>query len=163
MARPLGAKNKRTLLRESSMREAAAQAQLGLATTEDESIKADSPAVMEEAMTFFYRLALKEKRRNEEADLKVIRENMREAVIIAKEVAPYRHAKLSSMKVGTDRTNVPAVHSKKTEEELRAEILADMLHLGILPPHIYKLLSESGDVIECQGAVDGGHNRGAHS
>ena len=79
-------------------------------------------------------------------------------MIIAKEVAPYRHARLSSMKVGTDRTNVPAAPSNMTEEELRAEILADTLHLGILPPHIYKLLSESGDVIECQGAVDAGHN-----
>ena len=66
------------------MREAAVRAQLGLATTDDESIKADSLAVMEEAMSFFYRLALKEKRRNEEADLKAIRDNMREAVIIVR-------------------------------------------------------------------------------
>src|ERR1700721_211822 len=107
MARPLGAKNKRTLLRESNMREAAVRAQLGLATTDDESIKADSLAVMEEAMSFFYRLALKEKRRNEEADLKAIRDNLREAVNIAKEVAPYRHAKLFSVKVGLDGQKKP--------------------------------------------------------
>src|ERR1700686_5135603 len=106
MARPFGSKNKRTLLREASMREAASRAQLGLATTDDEATKADSFAVMEEAMTFFYRLALKEKRRNEEADLKAIRDNLREAVIIAKVVAPYRHAELSSVKVGTDRTSM---------------------------------------------------------
>ena len=114
MARPPGAKNKRTLLRESNMRDAAVRAQLGLATTDDESIKADSLAVMEEAMSFFYRLALKEKRRNEEADLKAIRDNLREAVNIAKEVAPYRHARLSSVKVAADRASMPAVRDDIT-------------------------------------------------
>ena len=162
MARPLGAKNKRTLLRESNMREAAVRAQLGLATTDDESIKADSLAVMEEAMSFFYRLALKEKRRNEEADLKAIRDNLREAVNIAKEVAPYRHAKLSSVKVGTDRNNKPELPDDITAQELRDDILAEMLRLGLLPAHTCKLLSESGLLIECQGVVDGGHNGVAH-
>jgi hypothetical protein len=85
MVRPLGSKNKRTLLREACMREAAVRAQLGLASTDDDSIKADSLAVMEEAMSFFYRLALKERRRNGEADHKAIRDNLREAVNIAKE------------------------------------------------------------------------------
>ena len=162
MARPLGAKNKRTLLRESNMREAAVRAQLGLATTDDESIKADSLAVMEEAMSFFYRLALKEKRRNEEADLKAIRDNLREAVNIAKEVAPYRHARLSSVKVAADRASMPAVRDDITADELRADIFAEMLRLGLLPAHTYKLLSESGLLIECQGVVDGGHNGVAH-
>jgi hypothetical protein len=150
MVRPLGSKNKRTLLREASMREAASRAQLGLATTDDESIKADSLAVMEEAMSFFYRLALKERRRNEEADLKAIRDNLREAVIIAKEVAPYRHARLSSVKVAADRTSMPAVRDDITAQELRAEIFAEMVRLGLLPAHTYKLL------------VDGGHNGVAH-
>jgi hypothetical protein len=154
MARPLGAKNKRTLLREANMREAAALAQLGLATTDDESIRADSLAVLEQSMRYFYGLALKEKRRNEEADLKAIRDNLREAVIIAKEVAPYRHARLSSVKVGADRANIPAVPDGMTAQELRALILEDVLRLGILPAHISKLLSESGDVVECQ-AVGG--------
>jgi hypothetical protein len=163
MARPLGAKNKRTLLRESNMREAAVRAQFGLATTDDVSTKADSLAVMEEAMTFFYRLALKEKRRNEQADLKAIRDNLREAVLIAKEIAPYRHARLSSVKVGTDRTSIPAVRDDITAQELRAEILADVVRLGVLPAHISRLLSESGISIECQGVVDSGHNGVAHS
>ena len=161
MARPLGAKNKRTLLRETNMREAAVRAQLGLATTDDELIKADSLAVMEEAMTFFYRLALKEKSRNEQADLKAIRDNLREAVIIAKEVAPYQHARLSSVKVGADRTSKPDLPDDMTAQELRAEILGEVLRLGILPAHISKLLRESGDVIECQGVGDGGHNAAA--
>jgi hypothetical protein len=53
MGRPLGAKNKRTLLREANIREAAARAQFDLAMTDDESIKADSLAVMEDAMAYF--------------------------------------------------------------------------------------------------------------
>jgi hypothetical protein len=130
------------------MREAAVRAQLGLATADDESIKADSLAVMEEAMSFFYRLALKEKRRNEDADLKAIRDNLREAVIIAKEVAPYRHARLSSVKVAADRTSMPAVRDDITADELRAEILAEMLRLGLLPAHIAKILSHGG----CRGS-----------
>jgi hypothetical protein len=55
--------------------------------TDDESIKADSLAVMEDAMAYFYRLALKERHRNGDADPKAIRDNFREAVTIAKEVA----------------------------------------------------------------------------
>jgi hypothetical protein len=54
--------------------------------TDDESIKADSLAVMEDAMAYFYRLALKERHRNGDADPKAIRDNLREAVTIAKEV-----------------------------------------------------------------------------
>ena len=119
MGRPLGAKNKRTLLREANMRQAAARAQLGAATSDDELIKADSLAVMEEAVTFFYRLALKEKRRNGDADPKTIRDNWREAVTIAKEVAPYRHARLSSVRVAGDRTNMPEVPEGMTGQEIR--------------------------------------------
>jgi len=80
VGRPLGAKNKRTLLREANIREAAARAQFDLAMTDDESIKADSLAVMEDAMAYFYRLALKERHRNEDADFAAIRDNLREAV-----------------------------------------------------------------------------------
>jgi hypothetical protein len=69
-----GIKNKRTLLREANMREAAARAELY------ESIKADSLAVMEDAVAYFYRLALKERHRNEDADFAAIRDNLREAV-----------------------------------------------------------------------------------
>ena len=66
------------------------------------------------------------------------------------------------MKVGTDRTSMPAVRDDITADELRADIFAEMLRLGLLPAHTYKLLSESGISIECQGVVDGGHNGVAH-
>ena len=54
------------------MREAATRAQLGIATSDDELIRADSLAVMEDAMTFFYQLALNEKHRNKHADVEAI-------------------------------------------------------------------------------------------
>jgi hypothetical protein len=98
------------------------EAELDLAVTDDESIKADSLAVMENAMTYFYRLALKERHRSEDADPKAIRDNLREAVTIAKEVAPYRHAGLSSVKVGTDRANAPYVPDGVTAAEVREEL-----------------------------------------
>jgi hypothetical protein len=57
---------------------------------------------------------------------------------------------------------MPAVRDDITADELRTEILAELVRLGVLPMHIQKLLSESGALIECQGVVDGGHNGVAH-
>ena len=163
MGRPLGAKNKRTLLREANIKEAAARAQFDLTMTDDEPIKADSLAVMEDAMTYFYRLALKEKRRNGDADPKTIRDNWREAVTIAKEVAPYRHARLSSVKVGSDRTNIPDVPEGVTSQEIRAELFSEIARRGLLPTHLTKLLPNSGRVLEPQFVVDRAHNGGRAS
>jgi hypothetical protein len=158
MGRPRGAKNKRTLLREANIREAAARAQFDLAMTDDEPIKADSLAVMEEAMTFFYRLALKEKRRNGDADLKTTRDNWREAVTIAKEVAPYRYARLSSVRVAGDRTNMPEVPDGVTGQEIRARLFSDIERRRILPTPLTKFLPNSGRALEPHCVVDRAHN-----
>jgi hypothetical protein len=113
-----GIKNRRTLLREANMKEAVARAQTDLVCIGDESAKADSLAVMENAMTYFYSLALKERHRGGDADSKAIRDNLREAVTIAKEVAPYRHPRLSTVRLGSDRTNAPFVPDGVTAAEL---------------------------------------------
>ena len=126
------------------MREAATRAQLGIATSDDESIRADSLAVMEDAMTFFYQLALNEKRRNKHADFEAIRAYLREAVTIAKEVAPYRHARFSYVRVGGDRTNMPEVPDGETAQEIRAKLIADIASSGLLPTPLKKLLSSTG-------------------
>jgi hypothetical protein len=60
MARPLGAKNKRTLLREARLREAAMEAQRQLASLDNEATRFDSLWVMEEAMSYFFRRAMME-------------------------------------------------------------------------------------------------------
>ena len=156
MGRPLGAKNKRTLLREANMRGAAARAQFDLAMTDDVSINADSLAVMEDAMAYFYCLALKERHRNGDADPKAIRDNLREAVTIAKEVAPYRHARLSSVKVGTDNTNAPYVPDGVTAAELREELFSMMARSGVLPTAMSKRLQRAEVLLEHRGVVNRG-------
>jgi hypothetical protein len=158
MGRPLGAKNKRTLLREANIREAAARAQFDLAITADESIKADSLAVMEDAMAYFNRLALKERHRSGDADPKAIRDNLREAVTIAKEVAPYRHARLSSVKVGTDRANAPYVPDGVTAAEVREELFSMIARSGVLPTAMSERLQRAEALLEHQGVVNRGAN-----
>ena len=143
-----------TLLREANIRGAAARARFDLAMTDDELIKADSLAVMENAMTYFYRLALKERYRNGDADPKAIRDNFREAVTIAKEVAPYRHARLSSVKVGTDRANAPYVPDGVTSAELREELFSMMARSGVLPTAMSERLQRAEALPEHRGVVN---------
>jgi hypothetical protein len=136
------------------MREAAARAQIGMAIADGESLMADSLAVMEEAMTFFFGLALKEKRRSEDADFKAIRDNLREAVTIAKEVAPYRHARLSTVKVGTDRANAPYVPDGVTAAELREELFSMIARSGVLPTAMSERLQRAEALLEHQGVAN---------
>ena len=119
------------------------------------SIKADSLAVMEDAMTYFYRLALKERYRGGDADPKAIRDNLREAVTIAKEVAPYRHPRLSSVKVGSDRTNASYVPDGVTSAELREELFSMIARSGVLPTAMSKRLQRAEALLEHQGVVNG--------
>ena len=153
-----GIKNKRTLLREANLREAAARAQIDLTCIDDDSINADSLAVMENAMTYFYRLALKERHRNGDADPKAIRDNLREAVTIAKEVAPYRHPRLSSVKVGSDRTNASHVPDGVTSAELREELFSMIARSGVLPTAMSERLQRAEAFLEHQGVVNRGAN-----
>jgi hypothetical protein len=153
-----GIKNKRTLLREANMREAAARAQVDLTHTDLEPIKADSLSVMEDAMTFFYYLALKERHHGGDADPKAIRDNLREAVTIAKEVAPYRHARLSSVRVGSDRPNAPFVPDGVTAAELQEELFSMIARANILPTSLANRLQRAEKILEQQGDVNGGHS-----
>ena len=136
------------------MREAAARAQIGMAIADDETIKADSLAVMEDAMAYFYRLALKERHRNGDADLTAIRDNLREAVTIAKEVAPYRHARLSTVKVGTDRANAPYVPDGVTAAEVREELFSMIARSGVLPTAMSERLQRAEALLKHQGVVN---------
>jgi hypothetical protein len=138
--------------------EAAARAQIDLTCIDDDSINADSLAVMENAMTYFYRLALKERHRSGGADPKAIRNNLREAVTIAKEVAPYRHARLSSVKVGSDRTNASSVPDGVTSAELREELFSMIARSGVLPTAMSERLQRAEALLEHQGVVNRGAN-----
>jgi hypothetical protein len=156
MGRPLGAKNKRTLLREANMKEAATRARTTLVSP-NEFVRLDSLAIMEEAMWFFHSLVAQEQKRGGDADIEVMRKDFPTAVGIAKEVAPYRHARFSYVKVGSDRANIPDVPEGVTARELRAELFSEIARLGVLPTKSLSFRSVPSRRGPCrvQGGPDG--------
>ena len=102
---------------------------------------------MDEAMKFFVKLAREEKAKTSES-IKAKGDYYLAAVGIAEKVAPYRHPKLSAVKVVADRTNMPIVPDDVTAQELRAEILSEIKRLNILPPELARLLPEPEQALE---------------
>ena len=100
----------------------------------------DSLAVMEEGMRHFYVRAIAAKQ-TKQPD-KVIDAAMIQAVQIAEKVAPYRHARLSAVKLAGDPNNPVRIKDDATADELRAEIMeklsilreAGVIDLEALPP-----------------------------
>ena len=82
------------------------------------------------------------------------RDNLREAVTIAKEVAPYRHPRLSSVKVGSDRTNASYVPDGVTSGELREELFSMIARSGVLPTAMSERLQRAEALPEHQGVVN---------
>jgi len=62
------------------------------------------------------------------------------------------------MKVAADRTNMPNIPDDVTSQELRAEILSDVIRLGVLPLELTTLLPEPQQLIESGGVVHRGRN-----
>jgi hypothetical protein len=87
----------------------------------------DSLAVMEEGMRHFYVRAMAAKQ-TKQPD-KVIDAAMIQAVQIAEKVAPYRHARLSAVKLAGDPNNPMRVWDDASADELGEEI---MRHIRIL-------------------------------
>jgi hypothetical protein len=111
-------RNKRTLLRE---------AEEALGRTRDPNEVVDMLHVIEESATHFFLRAKMGKnagRRTEEID-----EDYKQAAALAALAAPYRHARLSAMKLAGDPNNPVRIKDDATLEELRAEM---MKHLHIL-------------------------------
>jgi hypothetical protein len=72
---------------------------------------------------------VKEQERGDKADQLVVDAAFNQAAALAEKVAPYRHARLSAMKlVATDQNKI---RDDITAAELRQEILADMRRLGL--------------------------------
>jgi hypothetical protein len=118
MARPKGAKNRRTLLRE---------AEEALGRTHDPNEVVDMLLIIEKAATHFFLRAKMGKnagRGTEEID-----NDYKQAAALAALAAPYRHARLSAMKLAGDPNNPVRIRDGATLEELRAEM---MKHMGIL-------------------------------
>jgi hypothetical protein len=87
----------------------------------------DSLHVMEEGMRHFYVRAMAAKQ-TKQPD-KVIDAAMIQAVQIAEKIAPYRHARLSAVKLAGEPNNPLRVWDNASAAELHAEIMRD---LGVL-------------------------------
>ena len=131
MGRPKGAKNRRTLLRE-------AEEALGRGRDPNEIV--DMLHAIERAATHFFIRAEMGKnagRRAEEVD-----RDYKQAATLAALAAPYRHARLSAVKLASSPTDPMQNWDKATAEELRAEIMqrlsilseAGIIDLEALPP-----------------------------
>jgi hypothetical protein len=111
MGRPKGAKNRRTILRE-------AEEHVG-AKYVDQVL--DSLYVIETAMQHFFIRA--EMGKNAGRKNEVVDADYKQAAALAATVAPYRHARLSAMKLAGD-TNAPSrFKDDATAEELREEVM----------------------------------------
>jgi hypothetical protein len=83
---------------------------------------------MEETMRHFYVKALVEKSAGEHADCKAVDAAMIQAASIARDVAAYRHAKLSAVRLAGEIKQGPA--DGATLDELLERIKADLNVLG---------------------------------
>ena len=103
----------------------------------------DSLRVMETAMQHFYVKAIVAKQNNGKAD--VIDANFLQAASIAEKIAPYRHARLSAVKLAGDPNNPVRLGDDASLEELRATV---MMHLERLAPvlRIEGLVQPSGGI-----------------
>ena len=120
MGRPRGAKNKRTLLREAEQ-----EVDRAKATNE---VPLDCIFVIEKAMRHFFLRAETGKavgRSQPQVD-----EDYKQAATLAALAAPYRHAKLSAVKLAGDPNNpVRVIPDDLSSDELRAEVNKHIVRL----------------------------------
>ena len=122
MGRPKGSKNRSTILREAQDTIVAR----GLMGREQESL--DSLHVMEIGMRHFLTKAMTAKANKEKPE--VVDESMLQAVSIAEKIAPYRHARLSAIKLAGDPNSSVRFKDDATAEELRAEVMRHIAELA---------------------------------
>ena len=128
MARTKGSKNKATLQREAARDTAARKAEILGTALPDVKISLDSLGVMEEAMRYFYVKAMVEKSAGEHADWKAVDAAMIQAATIARDVAAYRHAKLSAIRLAGEIKQGPA--DGASLDELLEKIKGELNKLG---------------------------------
>jgi hypothetical protein len=94
----------------------------------DVKLSLDSLALMEEVMRHFYIKAMVEKSVGEHADWKSVDAAMIQAASIARDVAAYRHAKLSAIRLAGEIKRGPA--DGATLDELLERIRGELTKLG---------------------------------
>ena len=87
----------------------------------------DSLHVMEIGMRHFLTKAMTAKANKGKPE--VVDENMLQAVSIAEKIAPYRHARLSAVKLAGDPNNPARFKDDATADELRAEVMRRLMIL----------------------------------
>ena len=140
MGRLPGVKNKRTLIREQNLRDAAVNASnrlsgVGLLDKED------CLAVMEDSMSYFYRKAVRENNKGKDTRENVVRECILDAALIARSVLPHRYPTLAAIHTSTSKQtalNRPG----SVEQEIYAELMAEIAQSGELPRQVKAYLSK---------------------
>ena len=130
MGRPKGAKNRRTILREAEQHVGSKYVDQVL----------DSLYVIEMAMRHFYVRA--EMGKNAGRKEALVDQDYKDAATLAALVVPFRHARLSAMKLAGDPNNPTRFKDDATADELRAELMkrivtlqdAGLIDLKALPP-----------------------------
>ena len=79
------------------------------------------------------------------------------AVSIAEKMAPYRHPRLSSIKVGGDQNHPILVRDGVTAQEVLAEMMGQIIESGVVPTQIAGMLEASRGVV--RRGIDGGDHR----
>ncbi len=81
----------------------------------------DSLFVMEEGMRHYFSKAMQAKQNNMKAE--IVDSYMQKAIAVAEKVAPYRHPRLSAVKLAGDPNNPVRFGDDMTADELRAEVM----------------------------------------
>jgi hypothetical protein len=111
MGRPKGAKNRRTILKEAEQHVGSKYVDQVL----------DSLYVIEMAMRHFYMRA--EMGKNAGRKEALVDQDYKDAATLAALAAPYRHARLSAMKLAGDPNNPARFKDDATADEIREEIM----------------------------------------
>jgi hypothetical protein len=122
-----GIKNKRTLIREQRMIEAARNAARAADGSTDGGVLLDCLDVMEAGMRYFFGRFQTEKA-EKKPDWDTADSALLHAVAIAKDITPYRHPRLTTMKVSHD-PNADRPLDDLTREELRRQVIQDLKEL----------------------------------
>jgi hypothetical protein len=111
MGRPKGAKNRRTILKEAEQHVGSKYVDQVL----------DSLYVIEMAMRHFYMRA--EMGKNAGRKEALVDQDYKDAATLAALAAPYRHARLSAMKLAGDPNSPLRIRDDASADEIRAEIM----------------------------------------
>jgi hypothetical protein len=114
MPRPKGSKNRATILREAEV------SMVDIIERRGKEAFLDALFVMEEGMRHYFSKAMQARQNHMKPE--IVDSYMQKAIDVAEKVAPYRHARLSAMKLAGDLNNPAQFKDDATADELRARL-----------------------------------------